>query len=718
MIPLGAPIPRPAARACVCAVVVATALAGGCTRREESAAPQPARNLLLVTIDTLRADRLGCYGSRDVATPNLDRLAAEGALALDATVHAPLTRPSHVSLFTGRYPADHGIRDNIAPTLAEDVPTLATILSSAGFRTGAFVSSIVLSAQSGLNRGFGTYSARFEAGADDARFLNTIQRSGQDTVADAIVWLRETRSDNARFAQWVHLYEPHDPYEPPEPYLSRYEGRPYDGEVAWTDELVGRLLGALESARAAPETLVIVTSDHGEGLGDHDESTHGYFVYESTLRVPLIFRGPRIAPGVRVAPTVRTVDVLPTLLELLGLPSGEQTHGEWSGRSIARSLAGGPPPQEAAAYAESLTPLLHYGWSDLRSIRDGRWKYILAPRPELYDLKSDPAERVNLAAGQAARAGALRAALEAQLHAERRGPAERATVPPELLEQLGALGYVSPGAGRGDAATGADPKDRLGERKLVNRLMREGLTALRERRFAVSVDRLEGLVRRGIDSFEVNYYLGRALVGLERHRQAATHFARAVERLPASGAAHLALADAQIAAGDLDAALAALQRGQAAAPKHPELYEREAAVLRRRGRLPAAIAAYEKALALLPKDALIRVRLAEALRDHGDSTRAAALLEEAVKLDPDRASYWNSLGMILGGSGDLAGSERAFRAAVERDAANAQYRYNLGLALLRQRRRPEAIVLFRETLARDPSFSPARQRLAELGTKH
>ncbi|HEX2443949.1 MAG TPA: sulfatase-like hydrolase/transferase [Vicinamibacterales bacterium] len=700
--------------ACASAIAV-TAIVGGCDRRDAPGRPPPARNLLLVTIDTLRADRLGCYGSRDVATPTLDRLAGEGALAMDATVHTPLTRPSHVSLFTGRYPAEHGIRDNIAPALADSVPTLATILSAAGFRTGAFVSSIVLSAQSGLNRGFDTYSARFEAGVDDARFLNTIQRRGDETVADAIGWLQ--KKDTRRFAVWVHLYEPHDPYEPPEPYLSRYAGRPYDGEVAWSDELVGRLLRALESERADSDTLVVVTSDHGEGLGDHDESTHGYFVYESTLRVPLIFRGPRIARGLRVAPTVRAVDILPTVLELMDLPRYQDSETEWSGRSIAASLDGGPPLVDVATYAESLTPLLHYGWSDLRTIRDGRWKYILAPRAELYDLQRDPAEQKNLAMAQPARADALRAALETRLRAERNAPVERAAVPPELLEQLGALGYVSPGAGRGDVAAGADPKDRIGEYKLVNRLMREGLTALRERRFAVSVERLNGLVGRGIDSFEVHYYLGRALAGVERHREAASHFARAVERLPASGAAHLALADAQIAMGDLDAALAALHRGQASAPKHPELYEREAAVWRRRGRLPAAIAAYEKSLALLPKDGLIRVRLGEALRDQGDLTRASALLEEAVRLEPDRASYWNSLGMILGGSGDLAESERAFREAVTRDPANAQYRYNLGLALLRQRRQSEAITLFRETLARDPSFSPARQRLSELGTR-
>jgi tetratricopeptide (TPR) repeat protein len=244
--------------------------------------------------------------------------------------------------------------------------------------------------------------------------------------------------------------------------------------------------------------------------------------------------------------------------------------------------------------------------------------------------------------------------------------------------------------------------------------MREGLTALRQRRFAESAARLDTLSARGIDSFEVNYYLGRALSGLRRHREAAARFVRAIERLPASGAAHLALADARIASGDLDAALLALRVGQRAAPSHPELHEREGSILRKRGQLRDAIAAYERAMALAPKDALIRVRLGETWRDAGDAGRAAALLQEAVTLEPERASYWNSLGMVLGGMSDFPAAERAFREAAARDAGNAQYRYNLGLALLRQQRQTEAATVFQETLARDPSFRPARQRLAEL----
>ncbi|HET6319643.1 MAG TPA: sulfatase-like hydrolase/transferase, partial [Chloroflexota bacterium] len=213
------------------------ALAAAACSAPPPAPPPAARHLVLVTIDTLRADRLGCYGSRNVATPHLDRLAAAGAMAVHATVHVPLTRPSHISIFTGLLPAEHGIRDNVSPTLAPEVPTLAPMLKAAGFRTGAFVSSIVLSRQSGLNRGFDEYSDRFEIDGDDARFLNTIQRTGDVTMKEALAWIQSAA--DSRFFAWIHLYDPHDPYEPPEPYASRYADRPYDGEVAWSDELVG-----------------------------------------------------------------------------------------------------------------------------------------------------------------------------------------------------------------------------------------------------------------------------------------------------------------------------------------------------------------------------------------------------------------------------------------------------------------------------------------------
>src|SRR5215471_11457125 len=468
------------------AAALLAAAAAACTATREPAPPPPPAHpsaVLIVTIDTLRADRVGVYGSI-VETPNIDRLAREGAWAPQADAHAPMTRPSHVSLFTGLYPAEHGVRDNISQPLAADVPVLAGAFHDAGYATAAFVSSSVLDRQSGLARGFDLYSDRFENGAD--------RRPGDRTVAEAIGWL----GTHPKFFAWVHLFDVHAPYQPPEPYASRYAGRPYDGAVAWSDELVGRLTGALRDGGRLDSTLLIVTSDHGEALGDHGEDTHGYFAYESTLRVPLVIRGPRIGPGATVDVLVRTVDLSPTILELTGLGPPPRM----SGRSLVSALSGGRMTEEPS-FAESLVPLLHYGWSDLHTVRDGRWKYILAPRPELYDLQNDPGEATNLASTETGRANALRSLVVAQAFV----PASSAAsgVPADVQERLGALGYV--GAGRpvppkrDSAKAEADPKDTLAEYKSLSAAMQDALIALRTSRFADSVQRLKDVEKR-VDS--------------------------------------------------------------------------------------------------------------------------------------------------------------------------------------------------------------------------
>lgn len=690
-----------------------TALAlSGCRPSRTDHPPLRPRHLLFVTIDTLRADRLGCYGSTEVATPHLDRLSREGAMAPDATVQVPLTRPSHVSIFTGLYPAEHGIRDNVSPSLEGGIPTLAEVLKRAGFETAGFVSSIVVSAQSGLSRGFDTYSDRFEVGGDDARFLNTLQKRGDGVVSEAVSWMERRRG--RRWFEWVHLYDPHDPYEPPEPYASRYAGRPYDGEVAWSDELVGRLDAALDRLGARHETLMLVTSDHGEGLGEHGEAVHGFFVYEATLRVPLLFRGPGIPPGTRLPVTARSIDLFPTVLDLLGISQPPGIH--LSGRSLAGMLRGGPALSQEATYAESLLPRVHYGWSDLRALREGRFKYILAPRPELYDLKTDPAEGANLVMAQPERAAALRRALEERLAAEKTHPppaAETAAgIPQDLLEKLGALGYVGMGAPH-EGSGSVDPKDKLEDYKLFNRLIREGLLRLREADYAGSASRLGELHRRGIDSFEVHYYLGRALLGLRRFDEASHHFRRAILKLPGFGPAHLALADCAIARGDLTGAVGVLHEGEKKSPKDARLPEREAQVWRKLGKRADAVKAFEAAVALQPRDPLLRVQLGEACRDTGDLARAISSLREAVSLDSSRASYWNSLGMVLGAKGELSEAEKAFREAWSRDSSQAEYAYNLGLILERQGRNEEARTLFRKVLDLEPGFAPARERLRE-----
>jgi arylsulfatase A-like enzyme len=617
--------------------------------------------VLIVTIDTLRADRVGIYGAANVQTPNIDRLAREGAWAPQADASVPLTRPSHISMFTGLYPAEHGVRDNVSPPLADDIPILTTLFEKRGFATAAFIASSVLDRQSGLARGFDVYSDRFDAGAD--------QRSGDAVVAEAIAWLKgpappKPLGAKAGFYAWVHLYDPHAPYDPPEPYAARYAGRPYDGEVAWCDELVGRLIAALRDAGTLDNTLVVVASDHGEALGEHGEDVHGYFVYEATLRVPLVMRGPGVKPGTRLDAVARTIDLFPTILELTGL--GTEIPAS-SARSLAPALRGGRMPDEPS-FAESLVPLLHYGWSDLRAVRDGRWKYILAPRPELYDLDTDPGELSNLIGQEPSRARAMRTGLEDRLRKETptvRKDAAASGISPDLLERLGALGYVSPGGSADRKSAGADPKDKLAEYKALSTLMQQALIALHADRPSEAVAHLRDVERRGLDSYELHYYLGRSYSAMKRWREAVNEYQKATVRLPGSIDGWRSLGESRVALRDA----------------------------------PGAVRAFETLVSIVPRDAVALMQLGEAYRDLGRWDDATRAIKRALAVDPGPAQYWNSLGTVLGGGGKMAEAERAFAEAVSRDGTNPLYLYNHGLTLQQLGRRDEAAVEFRRAAA-------------------
>jgi len=383
----------------------------------------------------------------------------------------------------------------------------------------------------------------------------------------------------------------------------------------------------------------------------------------------------------------RAVDLFPTVLELAGIAAPAVAAYPRPGRSVAAALEGRPARIDTeSAFAESLTPRIHYGWSDLQTIVDGRWKYVLAPRPELYDLVRDPRELSNLVDAEPARARALKAALERHLAAQ--GPAtnersDAARVPADMIEKLGALGYVGVGGAHDRHSVGADPKDKVGEYRLFNRLLREGMVALREEDYSASVERFRALSAHGVDSFEAHYYYGRALVGLRRWRAAAAEFERAIPHLPAFTASYLALADCRKASGDLAAAITAVRRGEEAVPSDPRL----------------------------------RRRLGELHRDGGDLRTAERDFRNAIALDPSEPSQWNSLGMLVGARGDLAEAERLFREAIERDRGEARFTYNLGLTLERERRTADAVAMFRTTLQLDPRFTAAEKRLADLGAR-
>src|SRR5262249_5679842 len=432
---------------------------------------------------------------------------------------------------------------------------------------------------------------------------------------------------------------------------SRYAGRPYDGTVAWSDELVGRLLASLRDAGTLDGTLVVVTSDHGEALGDHGEDVHGYFVYESTLRVPLVLRGPGVTPAPNLKGVVRTVDLYPTIVELAGVASPART----SGRSFASALRGGGM-SENASFAESLVPRLHYGWSDLRAVRDGRWKYILAPRPELYDLENDPGELKNLADAEPGKASALRASIGARMKQETSKPDAGSTVPPDVRERLGALGYVGPGATPGRSSTGADPKDTLADYKALSTAMQDALIAIRAARYEDAAARLRDVEKRGVDSYDVHYYLGRAHAGSKRWRDAAAEYEKAVRRLPGGAEAWRGLAESRVALGD--------SRG--------------------------AVPAFQQLVALAPGDAVARMGFRDALRDVARYDEAARAIRDALAIDPRPAQYWHSLGTVLGAGGDIAGAERALSEAVSREPSNGQYVYNQAVALYRLGREGDA----------------------------
>lgn len=428
-----------ASRPLMAVTLAAAATAAAGAWRYAAREPPPA-GLVVITLDTTRADRLPLYGYMNVSLPHVERLAAEGVVFDQATSVGALTLPAHASLFTGLLPPRHGIRDNADLPLDPARLTLAEVLKGSGWRTAAFVGSVVLNADRGLAQGFDHYGGVAAGdGASDEH-----QRPAGEVVDDSIRWLESIGDD--RFLLWVHLYDPHRPYDPPAPFRSVPD--PYVGEIAYADSQIGRLLDALDRRTLLDRTVVVVAGDHGESLGEHGERDHGIFVYESVLRVPLIVKAPALAPR-RVTEVVRLTDVMPTVLDLLGVPAPPA-----DGISLAGLMRGRSRHLDLEAYAESLYPR-RFGWSPLYALRDGRYKFIEAPRPELYDLERDPFEQRNVHDQQPAVASAMRRRLAALTQrGDDTRPFDPAGVPEELRRRLASLGYV------GHASP--DPKDCIG----------------------------------------------------------------------------------------------------------------------------------------------------------------------------------------------------------------------------------------------------------------
>jgi arylsulfatase A-like enzyme/Flp pilus assembly protein TadD len=671
-----------------------------------------APNVVFVTIDTLRADHVGAYGYADGQTVTLDRLAREGVLLEDAVVQVPQTRPSHATIFTGRYPYEHGLRDNYSPPLARGTPTLASTLRDHGWDTAAFIGAYPVSRPSGLDQGFGVFDDPFTA-ADSATREARTERRAAEVVDRALAWLARPRS--RPFFLWVHLFDPHAPYEPPPPWRERFAKNPYDGEVAYADAQLGRVLAWLDGKGLRSRTLVVVTSDHGEGLREHGEDEHMFFVYDSTLRVPLVFSWPgRLPAGARVRGQFRSVDLLATVLDLVGVPASPT-----SGASRAAFLRpdGRIPANES--YAETLYPQLHFGYAPLRALRAEGWKLVDAPRPELYRLAEDPGEKRNLTDARASVATAMRT----RLLTYDRGSASVPALPPvdpDAAERLAALGYVGGGFSPGGKASGVDPKDKIGEVQAYQRDLREGLRLYREHDLDGAIRLLDRLAQTEASSFNVQYYLGRSLLERRRFEDAIPHLRKVVEMAPErralSGLAvapvYAYLVEAFAGAGRMPEAARTLEQALRVAPSSGALLRARGSLLLRQGDLDGARAALEKARTLDSREVRLHVDLSSVYRNQSDLPRARAEAEEAVRLDPKSPEARVALGLALGALGREEEAGKSFREALRLAPDDPDALFYLGSVELRAGRAEGAVPFLEKLVARAPGYPNGRETLA------
>ncbi len=569
---------------------------------------------MLVTIDTLRADRVGAYGAATGATPTLDALAARGVRFGTAIAPTPLTLPSHATLLTALDPPQHGVRGNGSFVLPRELPTLAERMRAAGFATAAFVSAFVLDRRFGLARGFDHYDdALGVQGSDPGVAARTADRS----VDAALAWLAGAPE---RFFLWLHLYDPHAPYEPPEPYRTQRLGQPYEGEIAFADAELGRLLAAIDARFGADGSAVIVTSDHGESLGEHGEATHAFTVYDATQRVPLLIAGPGLPRGAVVPAVVRLADLAPTLLEL----AGADGLGSASGRSLLALARGEPEVEPRVAWVETLATQLDFGWSPLLGVRTRDHKYVRAPRPELYELASDPGELRNLASERPELAAELDALVATRDGG--RNVSLNLGGDPQTLERLRSLGYVVTEVDVVSARPlgvvgGLDPKDEIGKLATI----REAVTLLEQGR---GEDALEQLAALGDLGLEVELLRGEAALAagdVERARAAAE---RARRLLPRYAPCHVLLGRVAEAEGRLAEAEAAFRRALDLDPEIGEAWIGLGRLAEARGQWDEARARYEQAHRLARVVAEGLWRLAALELESGHSERARAVLSE------------------------------------------------------------------------------------------
>jgi arylsulfatase A-like enzyme/Tfp pilus assembly protein PilF len=628
---------------------------------------KPPLNVVLITIDTLRPDHLGCYGYKSIKTPNIDALAADGVRFDRAFTVVPVTLPSHTAMLTGTYPMLNGMHDFSGNKLNPQQPTLASVLKQAGYQTGAVIAAAVLDSRFGLNQGFDFYYDHFDFNRLDEANLDEMKRPG-DVVADvALDWL--ANNSKRKFFLWMHLYDPHLPYHLREPYSRDYAARPYDGEIAFADEQVGRLVRALKEKGIYENTLIVLCGDHGESLGEHGEKNHGFFIYNATMHVPLIVRLPGNGQPDRastIEKPVSLVDLMPTILSALGVEIPSQVQG----RSRLPELRNDPDPESSEKrdplYGETFLPRIHFNWSELRGAENAKYHFIDAPKPELYDLTKDPGELQNLFTEKSAVSAEMRAQLAAMIR-DYSAPgskelAEKTGLDPALMERLKSLGYAG-FSGGGDPAIAnrslPDPKDRVATYELIS----DAIADSQHGRYQESIEKFKTVIRAEPNSVPAHYMQGLNYYRLKMFPEAVEELQKTVQLSPDYALAQFNLGMAQGHAGQIDAAILTLQRTLQLDPTNFDAAFNLGVALLQKKQVDPAVTAFRQSVTINPDFARGHRALGELLLYQNKPDDAIAELRRAVELSPQDPTMHESLAKALAAKGLTAEADEEMRRA-------------------------------------------------------
>ncbi len=664
----------------------------------------PLPPVILISVDTLRADHLSCYGYKKFQTPNIDHMVEGGTRFSQVNSQVPLTLPSHVSMLTSTLPLWNGVQDHGQPLDARCV-TLASLLKSRGYRTGAFVGGFVLDKRFGLNRGFDVYDSPFNLRRLRRTDPGDVSRPGEEVVKAATAWLQA--KTGGAFFLFLHLYDLHAPYGPHIAQSSPLRRADYDAALLYEDAVLGRFWGFLKTQGLLERSLIVFTSDHGESLWEHGESTHGYFIYQSTLRVPLIFHWPAGNGSMpsTVDEAASLVDVAPTILQFLGI----SRPAEYQGKGLLEPTQSPALSRDREIYSESVYARNHFGCARLRSLRIGRYKYIDAPKPEFYDLIQDPGEKRNLYSQQKAVSASYRERLQTLQSRFQRADSKSATaINPEVAAALGSLGYVAVSTVKpADPDAGADPKDRIADFEAGRRALE--LSGVGRTVEAQAL--LEPLCSKYPEVADLQISLGLNLRRLGRGRESVEVFRRVMKQDPLNVRGHFDLGVGLYELRQLDEALKELQAVLALSPTYNQAQELQGVILLEKGDERTARSLLDQLLKVEPDNYAAHYHLGMLAIRGGNWLEAERHLENAARLDPLSAEAQNGLGVVYLQTGRLEMAQRVLEEAIRLEPKWAETHFNLGLVFRQLSQKDRAVHEFREALAVDPQFRPAREAL-------